>query len=735
MTPKHIRSVEKNRQAIAPYNFVELPDKTIAVDSSVSHDRYYDNKYSGNIECLLTTSSPLYIRCNTSAQDFQEGKESKQLVDFYYTNPVTKEPVLPGSSLRGMFRSLIEIISYSKLSKISDQQRFFFRAVAAPKDDPLGGLYKSIFRKHPVKAGYLRYQNGNWFIQPAKLIEESPFVWVKDSLVSQSINGFISLRDNHYLPQHISDVYFEDIYTNNSRKFAGSISISAEYEYSGTLITSGNMVESNQNAANTKRRNHCLVREIDTTAKPIKINEDAIWHYREALTTFQSQDPPFDSNHGALEEDRCIFYCEPSARGKEINFFGHSPNFRIPYLLKDQGTSSSAKDFIPTELRDSNSIDFAESIFGCVAGKESEKKVAIASRIFFSDGICQEIDLNDVFMTGIGGKVPKILASPKPTTFQHYLVQDGSVRKDLKHYGSKPIEETVIRGHKLYWHKGQNPDIWHLDPQNVSETQSTRIRPVKAGKSFKFDIKFENLSSVELGALLWILDIATQDKYRFSLGMGKPLGMGAVKIQHKVNLCDRKQRYENLFSQTHTWVTGYGNELTADSITEHIGNFEEHILTQLNEINKQKLRHLSRIKTLLTMLEWKDMLSEEEMNQRRYMEIERDRNNADVLGVPVKPSDSTVNEYSDRRVLPSPMQIRLKLSQHPAWAVGMKVQATVLQKRETGSLVTYAIEDTVVKQKEGKFKKIPEHGLVIVEITKLKDDGTIKKVKFYKATE
>lgn len=48
---------------------------------------------------------------------------------------------------------------------------------------------------------------------------------------------------------------------------------------------------------------------------------------------------------------------------------------------------------------------------------------------------------------------PSILASPKPTTFQHYLVQTSDEKPELKHYASQPNQDTVIRGHKLYWHK------------------------------------------------------------------------------------------------------------------------------------------------------------------------------------------------------------------------------------------------------------------------------------------
>ena len=63
-----------------------------------------------------------------------------------------------------------------------------------------------------------------------------------------------------------------------------------------------------------------------------------------------------------------------------------------------------------------------------------------------------------------------------------------------------------------------------------------RDRPVRAGVSFSFDIRFENLSTVELGAVLWVLRIAADERYRLKLGMGKPLGLGAVHILSLIHI-------------------------------------------------------------------------------------------------------------------------------------------------------------------------------------------------------
>ena len=152
---KHIRKVPNHRQAIAPYNFVELPDRIVSAELEngklQNNNRYYPDRHTGRIECTLTTSSPLYIRCGLTKEEFEFAKEAKNLPDFYYIDPITKKPVLPGSSLRGMLRTLIEIISFSKITQVSNHQRLYFRAVATKsQDDSLAQAYKQYINTNQV---------------------------------------------------------------------------------------------------------------------------------------------------------------------------------------------------------------------------------------------------------------------------------------------------------------------------------------------------------------------------------------------------------------------------------------------------------------------------------------------------------------------------------------------------------------------------------------------------------
>src|SRR5690606_10816842 len=147
---------------------------------------------------------------------------------------------------------------------------------------------------------------------------------------------------------------------------------------------------------------------------------------------------------------------------------------------------------------------------------------------------------------------PKVLASPKPTTFQHYLVQPepnfypsdrSKPETRLLDYDSPLDGQTTIRGYKFYWHKGsvELKEIEHNG--NSKGNVLTKIHPLKEGVKFKFRIYFDNLNEIELGALTWVLNIASDENIRLKIGMAKPLGFGAIKIHAILNTSNPSERY------------------------------------------------------------------------------------------------------------------------------------------------------------------------------------------------
>ncbi len=516
MTPVQIPNLSEERVALAPYNFVPLPERVVPAEAQVPVNQsvYHADRFTGRIACTLTTDSPLYVRCGLTPEQLAAGVEAKDRPDFFFTeSPGT--PVIPGSSLRGMLRALVEVAAYGKLDRVTDRPRFFYRAVAAKADDPLAASYKSQLRS--VKAGYVTRQADGWAIIPARAIGADSFIKVRESDVPTSV-GLTRMNERDYHLQRIP-VSFTHKRTPRGRIVVDRIDRPGVHQFAGMLVTSGNMLIGKA-GQRTPRKNHVVVPEPGSGALPIA--EDAVADYRNGLSDFiEEQLGP----NGVLRESAPVFYFEPS-RGQAVMAFGHSPNFRLPFRFPGSERAASPHDFVPEELRAEGLIDLAEAIFGFVRGRRQDRQEeqAVAGRVFVSDATPAP-GQTDLWL-GTEPITPHVLGSPKPTTFQHYLVQPGGGKRDLKHYGSRPGEETTVRGHKLYWHKGATPAI-AMPPdkrQKVNETQITSIRPVRAGVSFSFTLHVENLSQIELGALLWVLRLGGDPVYRLKLGMGKPPG-------------------------------------------------------------------------------------------------------------------------------------------------------------------------------------------------------------------
>ena len=109
---------------------------------------------------------------------------------------------------------------------------------------------------------------------------------------------------------------------------------------------------------------------------------------------------------------------------------------------------------------------------------------------------------------------------------------------------------------------------------NSNEKIKTKIRPVKPNTEFKFRIRYENLSGNELGALLFALKMPEGCAHK--IGMGKPYGLGSVKITPELYISKRNKRYLTLFSSD-GWDLAETKQGDG-AIDEIISAFEKHIL-------------------------------------------------------------------------------------------------------------------------------------------------------------
>ncbi len=266
------------------------------------------------------------------------------------------------------------------------------------------------------------------------------------------------------------------------------------------------------------------------------------------------------------------------------------------------GTSHDYFRAISSELLPFNparkTITLAEQLFGFVEQDFSSDKSqlkdrqarGLASRLRFSNAPFQHWKqgkdngssyyLNPVTL--------KILDSPKPPSPALYFKYNNGRDAYIKKQSLSP-QKHHPQGRKFYLHQSNKGEkSWATDPPWATVPQPStpckkedrcqqkvKITPIKDGAVFYFHIDFDNLSGIELGLLLYSL--SPSNDFYHKLGMGKPIGLGTVKIEPAgLFTINRKERYsvqsvEDIFSEKRQrYNYGWMNNKEKDLIPKDI---------------------------------------------------------------------------------------------------------------------------------------------------------------------
>lgn len=717
------RAVNDREPAFAPYNFVPLnetvvPAPEIPGEAGCTFDRYNDGKHTGYITLDITTRTPLYIRDTLTEVEMREKERIEKDPNKKYINPDFFSPGrkhrIPGSSLRGMIRTMAEIVSYGKFGFFEKDRKYHFRSFADRSRDlkdkyvkkMLCGDKKTGFSQK-VSAGYLIKDGTEYKIKPAQKINDCQFFRVEEDMVinkrilSERMNKKVTKKDENgktitiyednktyhfgfekvrFIPgkpgrqtKHSVPMYYAEV-TDICDK---NQSLSNSFE--GTIVHSGWMRGPSKRNNGRGKHLHWVIGPAMNSA--IDFFPGVIADYKNDTNRHGDADLLRYFKDNKNREVPC-FYREENGKVKS---FGHTGIFRLAYERK-------LNDFLPKDMhrfREDKKTDITEAIFG--------NETTFAGRVFFEDAnLCD--GQSDIFMKE---NIPQILSAPKPTTFQHYLVQNTSKispefneRGKLSGYrGIKDYnDDTFIRGNKLYWHKTGNAwqekeitlsiaDFQQILQQNhkresdfdnavtnddkghkkivdlkklpkglkpvifkaigIYETQHTKITPVNSGKVFTGKIRFENLSDVELGAILFALQLP--DGCWHKLGMGKPLGLGSVEITPKLFLSKRNARYDSLFAEWEKPIPESTSE--GENIPHFKKKFAEYVLGIIGQAKTddpvKRLWEVDRMKELKTMLIFDKSRSDEKTT--RYMQVKNEHGK---------------NEFTERKILPRPSEVK-----------------------------------------------------------------------------
>lgn len=522
---------------INPYNFFPFTEKKkLAADG--------ERNLTGVIEYSLYTKTPLFIP-NTSAskaflfgeEEFAENDREKmqehKTYDFFsYTNLCTdgeiqkdyrdefQKPIIPGSEIKGMFRSYYEMLTESCMSSIDD-------------DVVLGKRTAARFRPGLLR----RNKDGSY-----DLLEAEDYLWRTKGADSteDDLGGGWKTDLEHWrracYKQKLDEgqkVWFEkaDKAGRNikARPLACKVSVTCRKNSLTGYVIMGE--EGPKMRKNTNK--HCCHIFCEKSKSAIKRNvniqileqslreyqkngAEQYKKYRECFMKFkadagpESRFPVYYSSYGGTSD---FIMLSPACITREIY------KNRLKDMLGSFNSCSSKKELCS-----------ACSLFGM-----TKDGISVASRIRFTDMQPEERGNNKEYY-----EKPYItlapLASPKINNMEFYVKQpENAIFWTYDYYvdenGKLKTWIPELSGRKFYWHQP-----YMKLPEGISKTnQNITVRPVKKGVVFRGKLYFQNLSKQELNQLIWLLNagetgLLADRKHGYKLGMAKPLGLGSVAV-------------------------------------------------------------------------------------------------------------------------------------------------------------------------------------------------------------
>jgi hypothetical protein len=101
----------------APYNFIPLHKQVVRPEwaSLISHDVPLPDAQYGTLQLTIKAEQPIFTRNNVSRRVTNENEKKEK--GSHFSKSPNNRYFLPGSSIKGAIRNLLEIMSYGDLSK------------------------------------------------------------------------------------------------------------------------------------------------------------------------------------------------------------------------------------------------------------------------------------------------------------------------------------------------------------------------------------------------------------------------------------------------------------------------------------------------------------------------------------------------------------------------------------------------------------------------------------------
>ena len=489
---------------VNPYNFVPLNK----IDRIIDGTRTEGKLHTGYLDCRLYTLTPLAI------PDTAEKTDDPQAQDHYYYPfmRINGHEMIPGSSLRGVIRSIYETVTDSCMVTSRDET---FSQRVSPKE---------VF--HP--GILMRNQKKSWDLFDAKRV-----VW--DIRARTVCNSYRVNRNNEY---SWGDTVFV---TKKSYGNYDKVIDIRKHEFPGA---EQGYVFIGEHFVNKNAEGVFIKKNLMYEAGDPKL-QTAIRGLEATLQVYKN--PSVNRNLESNDHSGYKGY-ETAKKGGAIPIWYRKDNngnlYLSPAAIGRITYTHTMKSFAGEPCSDRTRLCKACSLFGMIGTNDGS---GYGSKVRVTDAICQN-------NTGTMNATLKELGSPRTSYLPFYSV-DGKGYDD---------DGAQIRGRKFYWHnmKAQNKDKSYcaeitssrqmqkattssFNPNHSRSSRNSSVHSVEKTKrnatmellkphaEFTFRVYFDKISTQQLQELEWALTLGenTKDsKLCYKIGHGKPLGLGSVKI-------------------------------------------------------------------------------------------------------------------------------------------------------------------------------------------------------------
>lgn len=500
-------------QVHAPYHFVPLSQWVYSPDWAhlVSHDHPLQDGVDGIIEFDLTNLTPLLVGAGS------DRTSEHHPAHVHWARDPQGNPIIPGSSLKGMLRNVLEIASFAKFSETDDPQ-FSFRDISNAET-----AYSKTLQDSDLQAGWLKYsaESKTWLFTPCQHtvlfsddIERFTKVKIPNDSHLGALEKYQKFQKNwptHTLPFSLSERTLRG--TKGKPVTVACAKLESAAELEGYPVFVGYR-PGKKEYQNERLNFHYLFYRAGNESQRWDSEEDTLRISR--MFAAHNEQLVNYLKHSAYPSMGIPLFVRKHKQSGKILAMGLAKMPRMPY-------EKSVGDLLLQQQKALNSASIFD-LPGLMFGTLSHSGFSLKSRVAIGDALCRE-------NKGTAKSTPVILGQPRASYLNAYLEQSQQQDQvsELKGYttGNK------IAGWKRY--PAQNAFNAHLpaDLQNKTSVQST-LELMQPGSRFTGRIVFHNLNPIELGALLWAITPTRNEHdiahFCHGLGHGKSLGAGAVQL-------------------------------------------------------------------------------------------------------------------------------------------------------------------------------------------------------------